>query len=169
MSNINYPTLRLGALKSLVQLKHDFETDEGILEAGRSPYEFEINEMLRDLFKVRVIEVVVEKEVIIDGGKRGPKAGGLSEEDQELVEDELVTLLKDLRELKMEDGGEDKDTQLKIMKAKATLIEQLVKLRERIFNIRRQAQFEGTVVGVLEDLVDESGRAEFLRRIGEFR
>lgn len=166
----HFPTLRIGVLQSLKELKEQFAADDSIFEQTGCPYDRETVEILKSILQVTVrvetVEKLVQPEIAI------AKRGGLTDEDVGIVEEELRTCLSELRSLGKEVEGVarvDEDTHLKIIKAKASLIEQIVKLRERVMNVRRQAEFEGTVMGILEELVGEDDRTEFLRRLAPFR
>lgn len=167
-----FPTLRIGVLQSLQSLKEQFTADSGLFEREGCPYDRETVEVLRGLMETTVVEVerVVERTVEVAATNRG-----VTDEDIGVVEDELRLCLKELRDINMERGDGDSvaklddETRLKIVKAKATLIEQIVKLRERVMNVRRHSEFEGVVVGILEELVGEDDRAEFLARLRPYR
>lgn len=165
-----FPTLRLGVLQNLHNLKEQFTADSGLFDREGCPYDQETKVVLREILQTTVVEVerVVERVVEVSG--RGN--GGVTDEDIGVVEDELRLCLTELRSIKMEREGlakVDDETLLKIVKAKSTLIEQIVKLRERVMNLRRQSEFEGVVVGILEELVSEDDRGEFLARLKPYR
>jgi hypothetical protein len=164
-----FPTLRLGVLQSLQGLKQQFTADSGLFERDGCPYDRETVEVLRGLMETTVVEVerVVERVVEVEATGRG-----VTDEDMGVVEDELRLCLKDLREISKEREGvakADDETLLKLIKAKSTLIEQIVKMRERVMNLRRQSEFETMVVGILEELVSEDDRAVFLTRLKPYR
>jgi hypothetical protein len=169
MNQIDYPTLRLGALKPLLALKAAFQEDEAVLNISECPYPPEITDILKLLFEKTVVERIIEKTVTVTG-KRGPSGNkGLSAEDQAEVEKELKETLQDLR--KMGEGEKDLDTSTKlaILKTKTQLIEQIIKGRERVMNLKRQAEFEGVVIAILDDLVPANDRDNFLERISPYR
>lgn len=164
-----FPTLRLGLLQNLLDLKRQFSADSGIFEQDSCPYDRETVAVLTSLMETTVVEVekVVEKVVEVTRDARG-----VNDEDMGVVEDELRICLTELRNINKEREGVakvDDETLLKVLKAKSTLIEQIVKLREKVMTLRRASEFEVTIMGVLEDLIDEDGRAEFLRRLLPYR
>lgn len=169
-NHTQFPTLRLGLLQTLRELKREFNTDDAIFTREDCPYDLETIEILKEILQTTVRTVEVEK-LIFAEAKAGPKTG-VNDEDMGVVEAELRQCLDELRNLNKDADGvakNDEDTQLKIIKAKASLIEQLVKLRERVMNVRRQTDFEGTVMGILEELVSEDDRAVFLRRLESYK
>jgi hypothetical protein len=171
----NYPTLRLGVLQSLAALKVTCDAEPGFLRRPACPYDKDTVELLERMFEP--IEIVVEKEVVVEKPSRGtpgPKAKGvLSDTDAAELETEAKELLKELRELGKTAEGEmkalDTTTKLQIIKTQTTLLEKLVSVRERFASARKVAEFQQTVIGILDDLVPEEMRDEFLKRLEVFR
>jgi len=150
-------------------LKYAFGEDDKILETNKCPYPPEITDLLKQLFEKVVVEKIIEKTVAVKG-KRGPSGNkGLSADDQAEVEKELKETLAELRA--MGEGEEDLDTstKLSIIKTKTSLIEQIIKGRERVMNLKRQAEFEGVVIALLDDLVSADDREQFLDRLSPYR
>lgn len=165
-----FPTLRLGVLQSLRDLKQAYASDDKLFEHNDCPYDFETVSVLKEILDVSVRVEVVEKLVHAEVSRDA--RGGLTDDDIGIVEDELRLCLDELRNINKEREGVsrmDDETLLKIIKAKATLVEQIVKLRERVMNVRRQSAFEATIISLLEDLVSEDDRTEFLRRLAPYR
>lgn len=164
-----YPTLRIGVLQSLIELKAQLAHDNQLLELEVCPYDRETVTALKTIFTERVVERVVEKEVVrvISPEERADTKMSLS--DQEEVAESARELLSQLKVLGEGETGLDTQTKIQIIKTKATLMEQLVKLRERWMNVKRQSQFHAVVIGILDDLLAENDRAEFLRRLEPFR
>lgn len=164
-----FPTLRLGLLHNLRDLKAQFAANSLLFEDSGCPYDIETVLVLRDIMQTTVETVEVERVVYVE---KESKDGGVTDEDMGVVEDELRFALAEIRGLNKDLEGvakKDDETVLKILKAKTTLIEQVVKLRERTMTLRRQTEFEATVIGILEQLVGEDDRAEFLARLKPYR
>lgn len=166
-----YPTLRLGVLQALIELKGYTEQHPEALQAKECPYDKETVDALELIFKTRVVEKVVERVVEKEVRSRGRPTGDtkLSDEDQQDVESSANELLGQLKALGEGEKGLDTSTKIQIIKTKAALIEQLLKLRERWFNVKRVAQFQTVVIGVLDDLLGEADRQEFLKRIEPYK
>lgn len=171
----NFPPLRIGLLQALINLKERIDADENALEGA--PYDPETVSILRQLFAPKVVEKKVEVEVVREakaGRGRPTKDVALSAEDQEKLKDEITDLMKQLNDLGT-GGGEDGEVKLptgeriQIVKVKAQLIDQLLKMQERVFNIKRMSQFQEVVIGILQDLVSEDDRELFLKRIEPYR
>ena len=173
MTDIAYPTLRIGVLRALQTLKQHYLADPEIFDRPDCPYDIDVRKVLKEILEieVRVEERVVEKRVVNDGGERRKKAPGLNEEDQEKIATELAELLEQLKDMEEGEGEKELDqtARLAVFKLKTTIIEKIINLRERVLNVKRIAQFEAVVIGVLDDLVSEDDREVFLDRIAPYR
>lgn len=166
----SYPPLRAGLLNSLVSLKEQYDLDENFL--ANSPYENEAKEILKRLFQPKIVETIKEVEVVRTAkAGRGRPSGdvALSADAQEEVLKEVKDLIKQLNELDAGDKALDTGERVKIINTKSNLIERLVKMQERVFNVKRMSDFQDTVITILDDLVSEKDRTTFLKRLGPFR
>jgi hypothetical protein len=174
-SMMNFPPLRIGLLQGLISLKQSYDADSTIL--NESPYENEMKTILARLFAPKVVEKIVEKEVIREvkaGRGRPTKDVSLSAEDQEKVRDEIGKLMTQLNNLgtgegEGGEGGLETNERIQIIKTKASLLQQLLQMQERVFNIKRMSSFQETVILILDDLVSEDDREVFLKRIEPYR
>lgn len=165
----DWPSLELKALLDLLAIKEKMDVNPTSLDA--SGYQPEIQAALRTLFEVRVETVLgVTGEGAKDRMKRGPKAKGeLSDAQAEIVQQEAEQLLKDLKDLKPPAGGKfDHDTKIQIIKAKTALIEKVVNIQERAFNVRKVANFQKVVIDILAEIVDPDRIKEFQDRLGAY-
>lgn len=172
----NYPTLRLGVLQAMSDLKALVDADPEYLRKPECPYDLSTIELLERLFKPIEIEVI--KEVLVDKPVRG-KVGRpsnkkeLNDDDAQEVEDEAKEMLKELRALGKTNEGElkqlDTATKLSIIKTQTQVMEKLISIRERFYNVRKAAEFQQTVMSILDELVAEDARELFLERLEPFR
>lgn len=173
MTDIAYPTLRIGVLRALQTLKQQYMADPEIFDRPDCPYDIDVRKVLGEILTVeeKIVEKVVEKRIVNDGGERKKKAPGLNEEDQEKIATELAELLEQLKDMEEGEGEKelDQSARLAVFKLKTTIIEKIINLRERVLNIKRIAQFEAVVIGILDDLVSEDDREIFLDRIAPYR
>lgn len=174
----NYPTLRLGVLQGIAALKAMCDSEPGYLRKPSCPYDNDTIDLLEKLFQP--IEVVIEKEVIVEKPSRGQvgrptsaKKAELGHDDAAELEAEAKEMLKELRTLGKTTDSEikqlDTATKLSIIKTQTQLMEKLVSIRERFTSARKVAEFQQTVIGILDDLVPEDKRDEFLARLEEHR
>lgn len=172
----NYPTLRLGVLQAMSDLKALVDADPEYLRNPDCPYDSATVELLERLFKPIEIEVI--KEVQVEKPSRGKVGrpsgkGQLTDEDAEEAEEEVKQMLKELRSLGRTNEGElkqlDTSTKLQIIKTQTALLEKLISIRERFTNVRQVAHFQQTIMGILDDLIEDEKRDEFLTRLEPFR
>jgi hypothetical protein len=172
----NYPTLRLGVLQGIIELKAKHDADQGYLRKRDCPYDNDTIMVLEKLFKVKTVEVIKEVEVTKpEKGKVGrpTKKKELTDDESSEIEIEAREMLKELREMAKTESGEmkqmDTATKLSIIKTRTTLMEKLVTIRERFTSSRVVQQFMHTVMEMLEELVPEERRAEMLEKLEPYR
>lgn len=160
-----YPPMRLAVLRGFKDLKADLS----VLDAPDCPYDAETVGLLKDLLAPTVVEKVVERNVekIKNGRGRPSKDVQLSEEDQDYILKETKQLIEELKMLSTK-GLEPNEVNA-LAKTKTQLIDKLLTMAERAYNLKRMSEFQTTVMGILEDLVDEKGRETFLSRLEPYR
>lgn len=171
----DYPTLRLGVLQNIMELKARCDAEEGYLRKPSSPYDLDTIKLLEKLFKPKEVEivreVVVEKPEAKKRGRPSDKAE-LTEDDAAELEKEAKEMLTELRNMAKQDDGElkqlDTQTKLTIIKTRSSLMEKLVQIRERFTNARKVREFQQVVIGILDDLVEEDRRSEMLKRLEQY-
>lgn len=171
-----YPTLRLGVLQGFAELKAACDAEPGFLRKRDCPYDNDTINLLEKLFKPVEIEVI--KEVTVEKPERGKvgrpsKKKELNDDEATELENEAREMLTELRKMALTEDGDvkqlDTATKLSILKTRATLMEKLVTIRERFTSSRKIAEFQETVMTILDDLVDEDKRGEMLKRLEIYR
>lgn len=169
---MEYPTLRAAVLRGLVALKEALVADDTILDHEDCPYDQEVKGVLRDLLAVKVVERIVTKDVGGGGGSgagRGRvKSRGVSDAAVDQVMVKVEDVMRQLEELKRDAVDADVDVRMQLIKAQTALLEKHINMFERVMNVKRASTFEAVVIGVLDDLVDEDARDQFLKRIEPF-
>lgn len=181
MSKPFYPKIDLTTVAALRTLHQQFKLHDGYLENPDCPYDKDTAQTLAKIMSPEVVEVekVVEKVVerkskiaerAAEGGGVGPKKIKLktSGVDQDGVSQEIQDLRKELQQLKIDSKGLQTSDKIQIIKTRAGLVEKLVAMDERIHNLKRHSLFQSTVMAILDDLIDEERRKEFLKRIQPF-
>jgi aminoglycoside phosphotransferase len=159
-----FPPLRVAVLSALRELKEDLSH----LDRNSCPYDEETKKLIKALLEPKVVEKIVEKQITGPGAVGRPsKDIKLSEEDQQKVLDEILTNLKDLRDLKLDEM--DTNAKIQVIKSRSTLTEQMLKMQERHTSVVKTEQFKETVIRILDEIVDEKGREQFMKRLEEFR
>lgn len=164
----SFPPLRLAVLTGLSALKDNLAS----LDDPACPYDDETKRHIKALLEPKVVESVVEKEVFVGtaaGRGRPSKDIRLSEEDQQMVLDEIKATLSELRSLGTGEGQLDTAAKIQIAKTKADQLERLLKMMERFNTVQKNQAFQEEVIRILDDLVSEKDRDTFLRRLEPFR
>lgn len=178
MSQPYYPNLNLGALASLMTLRQQMEVHPNYLTLPECPYEEDTVEQIERIMAPQIIEkeVIVEREVIVEkrievaakaadgGGKRGPKQKSPGV-DVDAVAQEIQDIRQELKQLKIDGKALQTADKIQIIKTRATLVEKLISMNEKVTNQRQMSLFMSTVMTILDDLVEEEGRQEFMRRL----
>lgn len=167
----SFPPLRAGVLTALVDLKERLDEDPNFLD--QSDYDNDAKRLLTTLFAPKIVEITKEVEVIKEvkaGRGRPTKDVALSDEDQQAVRDNIATLLTQLNEMGTgEDEKLETNERIQIIKTKANLNEQLLKMQERVFNIKRMSDFQTIILGIVESLVPDEDKHVFLERVNDYR
>lgn len=163
----NFPPIRLAVLRGLSDLKNNLDA----LQQDDCPYDNETKLALVELLAPKIIEKVVEKEVLIGAATRGrpSKDVKLSEEDQQMVIDEVKSQLESLNTMSDDDKGLDTNSKIQIAKTKINLLDTLLKMMERHATVAKNEAFKEEVIRILDDLVTEADRETFLARINPLR
>lgn len=178
MSQAFYPQLNLGALAGLLAIKQQMEAHEDYFTSDACPYDEDAREQLSKLLATKVVEVEVEKivERIVEkkvevvtkasegAGKRGPKAK-TSGVDMDGVAKEIQSIRDELKELKLNSKVLQTADKINIIKTRAALIEKLISMDEKTNNQRKVGQFMSIVLTILDDLMTEEARQEFMKRL----
>lgn len=158
----NFPPLRLAVLTALVDIKDNLE------KLDESPYDEETRGLLRKLLAPTIVENVITKEVPVTGTRGRPS------KDIQLSAEDQAKLLKDIKDTlvsldSMMQVNMPTSEKIQVAKTKTALLDQLLKMIERHTTAQKVESFKETVVGILEDLVEEKDREIFLRRMEDFR
>jgi hypothetical protein len=178
MSQPYYPKLDLGGLASLMTIRTQLGMFEDYLDRKECPYDADTVGQINRLLETRVVEKVVEKiverkvEVAVkaaEGAERGPKlkikSSGV---DLEGVSKEIQDIRDELKNLKTDGAMLETSDRIQIIKTRAALIEKLVSMDDKINNLKRLSLFQSVVMGVMDDLMPEDRRKEFMKRIEPF-
>lgn len=183
MTKPYYPSLDLSVLAAVRTIRAQMEMHEGYFDNLACPYDKRTKEELTTLLTppVREIEKIVEKVVEVErkveiaeraaeGGGVGPKKVSLKTSGVDLagVSTEIQEIRDELKLLKTDSLGLDTGDRIQIIKTRAQLIEKLVSMDEKVNNLKRLSLFQSVVMGILDDLMPEDRRKEFIKRIEPF-
>lgn len=181
MSEAYYPKLDLGALAGFITIRQQSRQFDDYFTNPKCPYDRDTKTQLERLIAPEVVEKVVEVEKIIErkaktaeraaeGGGTGPKKVKLKASGVDLdgVSQEIQDLRRELQQLKTDSKGLQTGDKIQIIKTRASLVEKLIAMDEKINNLKRISLFQTTIMMILEDLIPQERRLEFIRRITPF-
>lgn len=178
MSNPFYPNLNLGALASLMAIRQQMDAHEDYLTNAACPYDEDTREQLARVMATKTVEVevirevekIVEKRVEVavasaeGAGKRGPKPKS-SGVDMDKVAKEIQDIRDELKQLKTDSKTLQTADRIQIIKTRASLIEKMISMDEKVTHQRAIGAFMATVMTILDDLMSEEARQEFMKRL----
>lgn len=178
MSQPFYPNLNLGAIASLMAMRQQMDSHEDYFTNDACPYDEDTREQLQRIFATKTVEVevirevekIVEKKVEVvrqaaeGAGKRGPKPKS-SGVDMDAVAKEIQSIREELKELKLNSKALQTADKIQIIKTRAALIEKLISMDEKVNTQRKVGLFLSTCMTILDDLMPEEGRQEFMKRL----
>lgn len=185
MTSPYYPNLHLGAIASLLTLRQQSEMHGDYLDNEACPYDEDTKDQLRRLLAPTIVEKVVEVPVekiverIVEkrvevaakaaegGGKRGPKPKSTGVSDDEIGK-EIGEIRQELKQLKVDGRALQVADKIQIIKTRAALVEKMLSMSERVQNVKRLSLFQSVVMGVLDDLMTDELRQEFMKRLEPF-
>lgn len=186
MSKPYYPKLDLGGLAAMQTIRSQMLTFPTYLEEKDCPYDADARALLARMFAPTVVEREVKVEVQVpaptaqrkietalkaaEGGGVGPKVLRLKTSGVDLdgVSQEIQGLRQELQQLKMDSKGLQTADKIQIIKTRAGLVEKLVSMDEKTNNLKRNSLFHSTVMAILDDLIPQDRRMEFIQRIAPF-
>ncbi|RWM27934.1 MAG: hypothetical protein EOR77_30915 [Mesorhizobium sp.] len=131
-----YPTLPEAVVLQLRVILNQLRERPEYLD--QSPYSTELRDFLKELNGRVVAPTTVEFNGEMDR--------------LDYVEQEIVTVLKDLTTLVASLGNADHSEKLQVAKARAGLIEKLVAAREKVWTMKGMADFQARIMSFLTDI-----------------
>jgi hypothetical protein len=84
-----------------------------------------------------------------------------------VIEQQIQQLISDLNSFASTLGKADASERLQFFKTKAGLLDKLISMQERTYNLREMAVFQSTVMGFLEDLCTKDQIKQLMERFGK--
>lgn len=149
MADRFYPTIRDDQVLILNVVVQNLEKDPGYLDHPECPY----SEQVKQFFRKRSVPATVED--LFSG-----------DEDREIVLDRQVEkLINDLEAFANQLGNADHSEKLQYFKTKTVLVEKLISMRERVFNLKELNEFRGAVIQFLDEVCTKDQITDFMKRI----
>lgn len=181
MTQAYYPKLDIGGLAAIMAIRQQSEMFPDYFEQKACPYDQDTIKQLNKLFQIRevekIVEKIVEREVKIETAHRAAEGGGVGPKkvklktsgvDLDAVSKEIQDIREELKTLKTDSFGMETGDRIQIIKTRAALVEKLISMDDRVNNLKRLSLYQSVVMGILDDLIPEEGRKQFIRRIEPF-
>lgn len=143
-----YPTVREETILGLNVIVQSLEKDPQYLDHPDCTY----SDTVKDFFR-----------------RTGPSAAPIdlfADEDELVVLDQQIqAVINDLEAFAKTLSKADHSEKLAYFKTKTTLIEKLISMKERIFNLKEVNEFRNTILGVLDEVCTKDQITAFMLRL----
>lgn len=157
-----YPSIGLNDLTNFIHIIEQAIEDPTYLDITQCPYDKEIMERLRKLVDwTHPLAGKTTEEQKNPVGRPSKQVILPIDEVQKEVED----IRKDLNQLKLDSTGLETADKIQIIKTRAALVEKIIAMKERIGSIKKQQNFISTVIGVMEDVMEQKQREEVIKKL----
>jgi hypothetical protein len=144
-----YPTIREEQVMLFNVVVQNLEKDPGYLDHPSCPYPDTVKNFFR---KSTASAPVID--LFADG------------EDREMVLDKQVEkLINDLEAFANTLGNADHSEKLQYYKTKTTLIEKLISMRERVFNLKELNEFRSVVIQFMDEICTKDQITDLMKRL----
>lgn len=146
-------------LTPLRVLRELMKSNPTMLDDGTCPYPKQVKEFLRELMSAgqgslgwdQLVEVPIELD------------------DPEQLLREFEKIYSQLQAIQTTFGSLDPKDRVQWAKAAIGLLERVVTLKERTFNLKNHSTFQKTVLDVLEQVLTPDQRSAFVDKLGDYR
>lgn len=145
-----YPKLSDDTVMTLTLIEKSLEKDAQFLEHEDCPYSPEV----KAFFAKRAQSVTTPSVDIFEG-----------EDDVDVMDKQIQKVLSDLDSMGAVMATAEVNERIAYFRAKTTLVEKLMNLKERVFNLKELAEFRGTVLQGLDDICDKDQITTFMKRL----
>lgn len=136
------------------------------LDDPMCPWPLGLKQLLRPLIvkehQVNIGAVVGAAENVFDGMEDGERFDVFLREVEE-----TITSMKKL-ELEMV-GDADSGDRVQVLKAKTTLLEKWISLKERTYNVKEMSDFQRIMLETMDEVLDVDQRAKVLNKLNDLK
>lgn len=160
-----YPTLSLTELSKLKTVIQNISDDPKYLDGRVCPYDKPVRDMLRSMAEDPIIAATLSP----DNARKkpgAPRKGPVIPMGE--LEQEFQDLRTEINSLKSDAKGLEPHERIQVVKTRAALIEKIISMKERINNLNRNTKFIATVIGLIEDELDQDARLRIIDKLAPF-
>jgi hypothetical protein len=144
-----YPTLKDDQILTLQIVVKSIEKDAGYLDSSDCPYSDVIKDFFRKISRPEVLAVDLFE----------------NRDDIEVLDEQIQKVLSDLERMGPAMLTAETNERLAYFKAKTTLLEKLVNMKERVFNLKEMNDFRNIVISTIETVSTKDQIAEFMKNL----
>lgn len=148
-----YPTIRDEQVMSLNAVVLNMEKDRGYLDSDECPY----SDTVKAFFKKKI--------GLVDGEVENLFAISEGETDLDKIEEQIRAVINDLEDFGRKLTIADSTDKMGYFRTKTALIEKLLNMRERVFNIKEINDFKTTVLAFMNEVLSKDQITDFMRRL----
>lgn len=158
MSTTYFPPMSTPAIAPFRVLKQMLANNPALLDEPNCPYPDDIKLFLKELMMPgmdhRPAEIIAAVSVDFD--------------DPDALIQEFEKLYREIQAVTKESAKLDPNERIQWAKAATGLLEKIVTLKEKSFNIRSHSQFQRKVIDLIDVVLAPEQRTEFVRRLGDY-
>lgn len=150
-----YPTIREETIMTMNIVAMSLAQDPEYLDRKECPY----SPMIKQFFKNKI---EVQAPAINDEGEFDLFQG----DDEMLVLDQqIIKVINDLEKFGTQLGTADTAEKMAYFRTKTSLIDKLVSMRERIFNLKEISDFKTRVMSFMNEVLNKDQITQFMRKM----
>lgn len=151
-----FPPIKDEQLMVVTIVLKKLESNPSYLDDPDCPYSPSVKTFFRD-FKAK--KLAADPEAMI--------APNLFEnkDETEVLDKQLQRIISDLDHMQNTLGAADVSDRLALLKAKTSLIEKLIGLRERVYNLRELTDFRNLIIAGLEEICTKDQITQFMKNL----
>lgn len=161
---MNYPAINLEDTNQILEIIEATISDPSYLNPENCPYDPKIVARIRGIIDACVL-VEVKGE---DDKKKVGRPQKNQIQDMEEVEKELDDLRKELAQMKIDQEQMATSDRIQIFKVRASIIERMIGMKERVISMKQQLRFIDTVIGIMNDHMDQETREKIIKELKPF-
>ncbi len=145
-----YPNIREETILTMDIVTKSLDKDPNYLDHPDCPYTDVIKAFFRRQTGGNSLEVVD----IFEG-----------KDEVEVIDQQIQKVLSDLEAMGDQMKNAETNERLAYFKTKTSLIEKLINMKERVFNLKELSEFRNTLLAAIEDICTKDQITYFLRRL----
>jgi hypothetical protein len=145
-----YPIIKDEAVLTMQIVVQSLEKDPGYLDSAECKY----SDTVKAFFRRATASTTPVSIDLFDG-----------EDDLQVIDGQIQKVLSDLEAMGAQMVNAEPNERVNYFKAKTTLLEKLVTMKEKVFNLKELNDFRNTLIATLEDICTKDQITTFMQRL----